>query len=326
MHALSGVLTAALVVKVFLLGLEELPKRPLESEKLVPRENSAGVVSRSIFWWLNHFLKTGYRITLGIEDIGIIDSKFDSDQLRMQLESVWNKGTSCIPHFHREQSLKRYSDKKVSKFCLMKCTFKAFIGQFAAGIPPRLLYSAFTFAQPFLINTVVNYVGQPVEDQNEDFAKALIGATALLYVSLAVANAWYKHATYQLLTMYRGALVSLVFQKTMDLDPSTVRESAPVTLMSTDVEGIALGGTSIHDIWASFLELPVALYLLYTHVGIPSLFILAPAAGKYSLCLAVITRLQRTDLHSDHDFWSHDLSTHGPGQDHMEQGNPRARG
>jgi ABC-type multidrug transport system fused ATPase/permease subunit len=160
----------------------------------------------------------------------------------------------------------------------MKSTFWAFKGQFCAGIPPRLLYSAFTFAQPFLINTVVNYVGQPSEEQNGDHAKGLIGATALLYVGLAVTNAWYKHATFQLLTMYRGSLVSLVFRKTMELDPSAVRESAPVTLMSTDVEGIALGGSSIHDIWASVLELPIALYLLYTHVGVPSLFILVPAA------------------------------------------------
>ncbi len=206
----------------------------------------------------------------------------------------------------------------------MLCTFKAFKGQFAAGIPPRLLYSAFTFAQPFLINTVINYVGQSVEEQNEDYAKAMIGATALLYVGLAVANAWYKHATYQLLTMYRGALVSLVFKKTMDLDPSAVRESAPVTLMSTDVEGIALGGTSIHDIWASFLELPVALYLLYTHVGIPSLFILAPAAGRYSsLCTRSASSLT---FYSDHHFRCHDFSAHGPGQNRVEQGHPRARG
>jgi hypothetical protein len=95
MTALRGILTTALVTKFGLLVLEELTKRPIETEKPVPRENSAGVVSRSVFWWLNHFLKTGYRITLGIEDIGIIDSKFDSDDLRMQLESVWDKSTVC---------------------------------------------------------------------------------------------------------------------------------------------------------------------------------------------------------------------------------------
>lgn len=96
MTSLCGILTTALVTKFALLILEELPKRPIETEKLVPRENSAGVVSRSVFWWLNHFLKTGYRITLGIEDIDIIDSKFDSDDLRRQLESVWDKSTVSI--------------------------------------------------------------------------------------------------------------------------------------------------------------------------------------------------------------------------------------
>lgn len=104
----------------------------------------------------------------------------------------------------------------------------------------------------------------------------LVGATILVYTGLAVTGAWYKHMTYQLLTMYRGGLASLVFQKTLKLKTFSIRESAPVTLMSTDIESIVLAGDPLHDIWASFLELPIAIYLLYQHIGFPSLFIVVP--------------------------------------------------
>lgn len=152
----------------------------------------------------------------------------------------------------------------------------AYKGQFIAGIIPRILYSGFILSQPFLINSVVNYVAQQGKQDKREGA-SLIGATVLLYTGMAVSNAWHRHATYQLLTMYRGGLVALVFKKTLELESSGIRDMAPVTLMSTDVEGIAMGGASIHDIWAAFIELPVSLFLLYRQVGIPSLFILVPA-------------------------------------------------
>ena len=164
----------------------------------------------------------------------------------------------------------------------MKCTFLAYKWQFFAGIIPRLLFTGFTFAQPFLINSVVNFVGEPEERQKGEIAGSLIGATILVYIGIAVCNATYHHMTYQLLTMYRGGLASLVFKKTLRLEASSIKDSAPVTLMSTDIESIVLSGDAIHDIWASFIEIPVAIYLLYRNVGIPSLFILIPAFCKYN--------------------------------------------
>lgn len=82
------------------------------------------------------------------------------------------------------------------------------------------------------------------------------------------------------MTMWRGSLASLIFTKTLRLDPSIVKDSAPITHMSTDVEGIALGATDLHNVWGGLIELPVAMYLLYRHVGLPSLLILIPTFSK----------------------------------------------
>lgn len=255
--ALAGLITAAFAVRLFLLALEETPKTVLGDEKQQSRETRAGVLSRSVFWWLNSFFFLGYKTTLDVDNIGPIAPKFDSRGLRRQLESVWEK------------------QENHGGWTLIKCTFLAYKGQFIAGIIPRILYSGFTLSQPFLISTVINYVAS--ENKDKSVGHSLIGATILLYVGMAITNAWYHHTTFQLMTMYRGGLVSLVFKKTLELESSGIRDLAPVTLMSTDVEGIAMGGASIHDIWAAFIELPVALFLLYRQVGVPSLFILIPA-------------------------------------------------
>ncbi|ATY64240.1 ABC multidrug [Cordyceps militaris] len=265
---LAGVLTAALLARLCLLVLEEMPKTLLAREKSQSRETRAGFISRSVFWWLNGFLSTGYTSVLDVNHMGPMAPKFDSQILLQKLEKVWD------------------TDGKQGSNSLLKCTFLAYKGQFAAGVLPRLLYSGFTLSQPFLISSVVGYVSQG-DHRNGTEGASLIGATILLYTGRAVSHAWYRHATYQLLTMYRGGLVALVFKRTLEIEASGIRDMAPVTLMSTDVESIAAGGAVLHDIWAALIELPLSLFLLYRQVGVPSLLILVPALVT-TVCAAVI--------------------------------------
>lgn len=86
------------------------------------------------------------------------------------------------------------------------------------------------------------------------------------------------HHTFRLITAVRGGLVSLIFTKVIDLDAVTAKESAAVTLMSTDIDGIASGLQKIHDIWASIIELAIGIYLLERQIGSACFIILVPAA------------------------------------------------
>lgn len=155
----------------------------------------------------------------------------------------------------------------------------AFKYQFAAGILPRLLFSGFSFAQPFLIESVIRFVGSPTDEWSARVASGLIGATVLIYVGIAVTTAWYKHTSYQLVTMWRGGLVSLIFKKTLALDSAAVKENAPVTLMTTDMDLIAQSAEVFHELWGSLVDLPIGIYLLYRQVGYPGLFVLIPTIG-----------------------------------------------
>ena len=51
---------------------------------------------------------------------------------------------------------------------------------------PRLCFTGFIFAQPFLINRIILFVAQPTDESSSNVAAGLIGATVLVYVGIAV--------------------------------------------------------------------------------------------------------------------------------------------
>ncbi|RKK67240.1 hypothetical protein BFJ69_g14663 [Fusarium oxysporum] len=245
MRTIAAVFTASFVIKTILLILEETPKSLLDEKEKI-HETSSGVVNRSFFWWLNGLFLQGHRTILETEDLQAIDSKFDTDHVSALLEKQWEQARNS------------------GQPSLLKSTFLAYKWQFAAGIIPRLLHSGFNFAQPFLIQSVIVLVSK--KEMSVQISSGLIGATVLIYLGLAISGAWHKHMSYQLVTMYRGGLVSLIFKKTLKLKTTSIKDSAPVTLMTADVETIVAAGASVHDMWANMLELPVGIYLLYRQV------------------------------------------------------------
>jgi ATP-binding cassette subfamily C (CFTR/MRP) protein 1 len=55
-------------------------------------------------------------------------------------------------------------------------------------MPPRLCVTGFTYAQTFLINAAINYLEYPAPLRNVNHAYGLVGATALIYIGIAVSG------------------------------------------------------------------------------------------------------------------------------------------
>lgn len=55
-----------------------------------------------------------------------------------------------------------------------------------AGILPRLGYTVFTFAQPFLVERVLDFMTEPEHVNSDNYARGLIAAYAIVYVGIAV--------------------------------------------------------------------------------------------------------------------------------------------
>jgi ATP-binding cassette subfamily C (CFTR/MRP) protein 1 len=67
--------------------------------------------------------------------------------------------------------------------------------------------------------------------------------------------------------MLRGALVGIIYNRTLISPDGLHDDSAAVTLMSTDIDRIAIAMQSVHEIWARLLEVGIGIWLLEKQLG-----------------------------------------------------------
>lgn len=71
----------------------------------------------------------------------------------------------------------------------MLWTFAAhFKWDFLVGVLPRLMFSGFCFAQPFLVERVLNFMTESEHVNSDNYARGLVGAYAIVYFGLAVCD------------------------------------------------------------------------------------------------------------------------------------------
>ncbi|KAB8206354.1 P-loop containing nucleoside triphosphate hydrolase protein [Aspergillus parasiticus] len=208
-------------------------------------EQRVGFWSRSFYTWVIPLLRQGYRDILEVKQIPKAETRLDSQYSLRKLQHAW--------------------ENSKPKQRLVKAVFRAYLDTLLLGVPPRLALSAFTFCQPFLINTTIHLFQENGEDVRF-YSRMLILAFALNYAGMAISRAVYARQTNRLAAMARAGLISIIYQHTTALTRSEVHDVAAVTLMGTDVERIWISLKTLHDCWASLLEVAVAIYLLERQV------------------------------------------------------------
>ncbi|KAK5996562.1 ABC multidrug transporter B [Cladobotryum mycophilum] len=260
LRAIGALSVVVAILKLVLVLLEEVPKKSLVRKhdlcSSLGREATSGFWSRSLFLWLNSTLLIGFRNIISVDTLEDMGPDFHSERLFAKFEPFWAKANRDSAH------------------CLMKACLSTLIRPFLAIALPRLCYTGFKYAQPFLIQRIITAIGEP--DLSRDTIGGLLGATALVYLGMAITHAYYSHLTYRMITMFRGVLVSAILKKTLGIEYSTAKESAAVTLMSTDIDGIEGGLAIMNDVWASIIELGLGIYILTMVVGGASFLVVMP--------------------------------------------------
>lgn len=96
MLALAAVSAVALVAKLMLLFLEEVPKNNVRVNTKIANEALVGIFSRGLFCWLNSLFLTGIKSLLSAHDINGISDKLDSQRLLAALEKNWKIGIDAV--------------------------------------------------------------------------------------------------------------------------------------------------------------------------------------------------------------------------------------
>ena len=188
-HEPSGILglsTTVVAVKLFLLFLEiQSKRRYLRSPyRSYSPEATSGVVDRSVFWWLNPLIVSGFKKVLTLDDLNTTDPKLSSEHLKERIEISWQSCTPSSPNFEKAEL--NEIDRSTGEYALLKATLWCFRWELASTILPRLCYIGFSYAQPFLISALISYIGTSFEDEGRNNGYGLIGATALAYLGIAV--------------------------------------------------------------------------------------------------------------------------------------------
>ncbi|RYP12551.1 hypothetical protein DL765_007253 [Monosporascus sp. GIB2] len=215
------------------------------------------------FSWLLGTLNRGYHSILSVDDLPDLDYRLRSEALREKLTN----------------------DKTQKRSLLMAC-FRAYAPSFLLAIIPRLILSALKFAQPFMITKLIRFVGD--KGVPDDFGRGLIGAYALVYLGMAASAALYGYMTFRFLIRLRGGLIALIYQQTVEARAVDLGSINGLTLMGTDVERIVLNFQTIHEVWASLVDIAIAIFLLQRQVFLACLvpgvvtFIFVLATFKFS--------------------------------------------
>ena len=271
----SRLFTVSVVAKAALILLESQHKtRWLRWDvKEHSPEEMVGLFGLGAFVWLNRLFWTGYKKVLTIRDLFALDQNMTTDALHLKLAAQMATGG--------------YAPGQ--KYGLARALAKTLAVPLLLPVGPRIALSAFQFCQPFLINTVLDYLQTPADDSRRNISYGLIGATILVYSGIATSNAFYWYFQERAMYMARGALAGAVYKKTTEAKLSAADDSAALTLMSTDVERIRMGFLRMHEFWANTIEIALASWLLERQLGVS---VVAPLVVVLCcvLCSAFLSR------------------------------------
>jgi ATP-binding cassette, subfamily C (CFTR/MRP), member 1 len=259
--------TVSFGMRVVLALLESLHKRNL----LIPPHNAAshektrGPISTASFAWLFPLLFSGYTKVLRHEELYPLDDWLFSRPLHETLLAAWRK----LPN-------------RAAPGTLLSTMISVYSGAFWSAAIPRLICIGFTYSQPFLIQTAVEYASTPAGQPWNNYGYGLIGAFFLVYTGMAIATAQYSWHLRRWISIARAGLVGLIASETLEMDINApgANPTAALALASGDTDIAQQGMYQLHEIWASLVEIAVADYLIYRQMGAACAMPIAVAIGE----------------------------------------------
>nr|AMM63163.1 AniL [Aspergillus nidulans NRRL 8112] len=263
--AIASIFTTIVVCKAVLLVVEAIEKQRLLLDRGWAPEETAGILNRSFFWWFNPLLLSGYKQALTVDKLLAVDEDIGVEKSKDEIRRRWAKAV------------------KQNASSLQNVLLAVYRKELWGAFLPRLCLIGVNYAQPFLVNRVVSFLGQPDTTTSRGVALGLIAAYAIVYMGIAIATATFHHRSYRMVMMVRGGLILLIYDHTLTLNAPSPSKNDSYTLITADIERIVSGLRSLHETWASLIEIALSLWLLETKIKVSTV----AAAMVVLVCLLV---------------------------------------
>ncbi|SPO07061.1 related to ABC multidrug transporter [Cephalotrichum gorgonifer] len=250
-EAVAAIETVTLATKLGVAVAEGWSKKDLvqDPDSKYSREQLAGFYGRTLFLWLADTLWSGYHRPLNDSDLAGPRDEESAEQLRNSFRQIWSQNPN-----------------KEANSALFWTLFRSMPGHFLLPMIPRIAVVGITLAQPMLLERMLDFVQGGGYAQRQAVGYSLVGAFASLYCLTAVFNAWFHHASNKLALELRSQLIDAIYRHLLRLRLSALDTGKATTLINVDMQHIIDGSLILHDIWASFLTVAVAVYLLYLQI------------------------------------------------------------
>lgn len=173
-------LSASFSVQLLVLLLEAVEKRNFLNAECQDksREELAGIYNRSMYWWLNHLFRTGYRSALVPENLDSLDDGLNVRILEQKFRETWTKSTATSTSAIGEGATKY-------RWPLVQTVARVMLPSLLWPIAAKMAVVTFTLCQPVALNRLLLFL-QGSENINVGYG--LLGAYALIYVGIAVST------------------------------------------------------------------------------------------------------------------------------------------
>ncbi|KAM5262891.1 ATP-binding cassette sub-family C member 10 [Ctenodactylus gundi] len=130
----------------------------------------------------------------------------------------------------------------------------------------KLVGTMLGFSGPLLLSLLVGFL----EEGQEPLSHGLLYALGLASGAVlgAVLQNQYGFEVRKVTLQARGAVLSILYRKALQLGPCRPPAGEALNLLGTDSERLLNFATSFHEAWGLPLQLAITLYLLYQQVGL----------------------------------------------------------
>ncbi|KAK4073997.1 hypothetical protein Trihar35433_3471 [Trichoderma harzianum] len=247
----NAALVAGFASRLAILTLESQEKQSILNTKYSNRspEETAGLISSLLFWWMNGLLSRGNRSILRGSQLPPLGSRLEAERLRRDILPSWDNRS-----------------KPETILTLPKILLRSLSGPFLSATFPRLGLVTFRCCQPILIERAVRFVQGYTKEDDINEGYWLIVVAVVVYLGQTFSSSIYFHRLNKLELMIRGCLTTLIYNKTLAIGSHISDTGKVLTIMSTDVNGAAEAGKMFHEAWAKLFELVLGIILLIREV------------------------------------------------------------
>ncbi|KAF1994323.1 hypothetical protein P154DRAFT_585907 [Amniculicola lignicola CBS 123094] len=247
----SSLIMIAITLKLVLLATESRGmKKSLRMMNSPPApEQTAGVLNRTFFWWINEILVQGYKGVLVASTLPPVTDKLSSSYLRRRALIAWAKRTHPT---------------KATTLPMAIC--RSVLPQFLAPVIPRLVLIGLRYAQPVLIRTAINALKESGKGPRTS-GEVVVLMAIFVYGGIAVSKAIYRNRMNRVKLMIKGAVIGLINHHSLRQVHTGGDDGKVVTLMGTDAETISGAADMFHEIWAQIIEVGIGMTMLAYEAG-----------------------------------------------------------